>query len=254
MGHALVTGASSGLGALFARELAKQGRPLVLVARRADRLQALAAELEQAQGVRAVPVPSDLTAPGAVESLVGRLRSEGFEIETLINNAGFGLRGALTDVPKARLLEMIDVNIRALVDLTCELAPAMRQARRGGILNVASTAAFQPGPFMAVYYASKAFVLSFSEALHEELRKDGVHVTCLCPGATDTEFGEVSSMQNTRLFRLVGAPEPVVQAALRGLARNQAVVVPGLVNAALAASVRVTPRAATRRIAGRLQR
>jgi hypothetical protein len=254
MGHALVTGASSGLGALFARELAKQGRPLVLVARRADRLEALAAELEQAHGVRASAIPADLTAPGAVETLVGRLRSDGVEVETLINNAGFGLRGALTEQPKARLLEMVDLNIRALVDLTCELTPAMKRAGRGGVLNVASTAAFQPGPYMAVYYASKAFVLSFSEALHEELRKDGVHVTCLCPGATETEFGAVSSMQDTPLFRLMARPEPVVQAALRGLARNQAVVVPGLANAALAASVRLTPRGAARRIAGRLQR
>lgn len=239
----LITGASAGLGAEFARQCARRGEKLLLVARRRDRLDALAAELGGAEVIAA-----DLREAGAPAALLGEATARGLVIDRLINNAGFGLSGRFADQPGGRQLEMIDLNVRALVALTHLTLPGMRERRRGGILNVASTAAFQAGPGMAVYFATKAFVLSFSEALHQELKGCGIQVSALCPGPTATEFAQVSGM-NSKVFNAFAADaSSVVRAGLRGLDRNKAVVVPGLINKASAQSSRLLPRAAMRRI------
>jgi short-subunit dehydrogenase len=246
---ALVTGASAGLGVEFARQLAAQGRPLVLAARRGDRLESLAKELGDS---RAVEI--DLAKPGAAERLMTDIDRSGETVELLVNNAGFGLIGPFARLDSNRLREMIDLNCGALTELCRAVAPQMIERRSGSILNVASTAAFQPGPRMAVYFATKAYVLSFTEALHEELRRHGIKVSCLCPGPTRTEFGDVAGFGGSGLFDRVAMEAPeVVKAGLAGLARNRAVVVPGLVNKTVAASTRFAPRPWVRRIAGAIK-
>lgn len=253
-GFALVTGASSGLGALFARQVAARGYGLVLVARRLDRLEALAGQI-RGSGQLVETIQADLAARGAVDELMGAIRARGITVELLINNAGFGLRGDFASMAEREMLDMLDVNIRAVTKLARAVLPEMIARRSGGILNVASTAAFQAGPGMAVYYATKAYVLSLSEALHEEAKPYGVHVTCLCPGATATEFAGRADMRGTVLFRFLRArPEPVVAAGLTGLAANRAIVIPGLVNKLIAGAARLSPRALTRRIAQWMQR
>lgn len=252
---ALVTGASGGLGERFAHRLAQAGRPVVLVARRADRLETLAAELTDRHGVRALALPADLADPGAPAAIEAALASRGWDVDLLVNDAGFGLAGAFDELDGARQLAILDVNARAVVDLTHRLLGPMRRRGRGAILNVASTAAFQPGPWFAVYYASKAFVLSWSEALHEELAPHGIHVTALCPGPVDTGFARVAGSGFGPLQRRFAvAPDAVVDAGLAGLARNDAVVVPGRLNALVAATLRLLPRGAVRRLAARVQR
>lgn len=251
----LVTGASAGLGELFARHYAAAGRHVALVARRADRLDALAKELAAAHGVTALALPFDLQQPDAPAALVAAIEARGHAVDVLINNAGFGARGEFAALDRERQLGMVDLNVRSLVDLTHRLVPAMIARRRGAILNVASTAAFQPGPWMAVYYASKAFVLSWSEALHEELKPHGIHVSALCPGPTATEFGAVAGLGDAPLFRLFGADAAaVVRDGVVGLERNRAVNVSGAMNALMAQSTRLSPRAVTRRLAGALQK
>ncbi len=240
----LVTGASAGLGAEFARQCAALGDELVLVARRRDRLDALAAEL----GGRVHVVPADLAAPGAAASLLYRVEALGLTAGTLINNAGFGLTGRFADLPLDRQLEMIDLNVRLLTELTYRALPGMRGRGSGAILNVASTAAFQAGPGMGVYFATKAFVLSFTEALHHELRGTGIKVTALCPGPVATEFGEVAGVTSKSFHRLAGQSPAVVAAGLGALSRNQAIVVPGLQNKLGAQAYRLLPRGALRRI------
>lgn len=240
----LVTGASSGLGAEFARACARRGDALVLVARRRDRLDALAAEL----GGTAHVVVADLSALGAPEGLLGEVAARGLTVETLINNAGFGLAGPFADQPLDRQREMIDLNMRALVGLTHLVLPAMRANGRGAILNVASTGAFQAGPGFAVYFATKAFVLSFSEALHQELKGSGVRVSALCPGPTRTEFGAVAGVTADRFDRFAADAPSVVRAGLAGLDRNEAIVIPGFSNKLSAQSNRLLPRAWMRRI------
>ena len=245
----LITGASSGLGVEFARQLSKRGQKLVLVARRKDRLDALATELGNA---RAVAI--DLSRPGAVRTLLDDLRNADEQVEILINNAGFGLRGRFVELDPLREREMIDLNIGTLTDLCRAIAPQMVERKSGAILNVASTAAFQPGPNMAVYFATKAYVLSFTEALHEELKPHGVKVSALCPGPTRTEFGEVAGIKALGQFdRLAMGPEPVVRAGLEGLESNEAVVIPGATNKIGAWSTRLAPRSVVRRIAGSLK-
>ena len=246
---ALITGASAGLGVEFARQLARRGHRLVLAARRKDRLDALAAELGNAR-----PVAIDLGTPGAAAELMADLTSAGETLDLLINNAGFGLGGRFAELDAARQREMIDLNVGALTDLCRLAAPEMISRRSGGILNVASTAAFQPGPGMAVYFATKAYVLSFTEALHEELKPHGINVSCLCPGPTRTEFGAVAGFGEEGAFdRLSMDAAPVVEAGLRALDRNDAVIVPGFVNKVGAASTRFVPRPIVRRIAGALK-
>jgi len=248
-GVALITGASAGLGVEFARQLAQRGRRLVLVARRQDRLDALAAEVGNA---RAVAI--DLSAPGAAAKLVADCDAAGETIDVLVNNAGFGLRGPFAKLDAARQREMIDLNIGALTDLCQLVAPRMAERRDGAILNVASTAAFQPGPKMAVYFASKAFVLSFTEALHEELKPFRVKVSALCPGPTRTEFGEVAGFgKDSRFDRMSMSAGEVVRQGLAGLEANKAVVITGALNQAGAIGTRFLPRSTIRKIAGALK-
>jgi hypothetical protein len=246
---ALITGASAGLGAEFARQLAKRGYHLVLAARRKDRLDALAAELGNA---RAVEI--DLGAPGAAAELIGNLRDSGETVDLLVNNAGFGLHGRFDKADPERLRQMVDLNCGALTDLCRAVLPAMIKRRSGAILNLASTAAFQPGPGMAVYFATKAYVLSLSEALHEEVRRFGVKVTALCPGPTRTEFGEVAGFGGNRTVdRLSMNADHVVREGLRALERNKAVAITGALNRIGAFSTRLAPRSLARRVAGKIQ-
>lgn len=245
----LVTGASAGLGAEFARACARRGEELVLVARRRERLEALADEI----GGDPLVIAADLSRPGAAASLVGEIEAEGRTVATLINNAGYGLAGRFTDLPLDRQSAMIDLNVRTLTELAHLVLPAMLERRGGAILNVASTAAFQPGPGIAVYFATKAYVLSFTEALHQELKGTGIKVSALCPGPTTTEFGEVAGVSGRRFERFAADAQSVVRAGLEGLARNQAVIVPGAMNKATAQAGRFIPRAAMRRIVARLK-
>ena len=255
MTTALITGASAGLGEGFARSLAAEGHDLILTARRADRLETLAAELRAAHGVTVTILVADLGQPEAPAKLLADIAAAGLTIDTLINNAGFGARGGVAELDGAVQLGMIDLNCRALVALAQGVLPQMIARRSGGILNLASVASFQPGPWMAVYYASKAFVLSFSEALHEEVKDKGVRVAALCPGPTRTEFAEVAGLGDTALFkRLASDADAVVRDGLAALKANQAVKVSGVMNRAMAQGIRFTPRALARRIAGSLQK
>ena len=221
----------------------------MLAARRKDRLEALAAELGNA---RAVAI--DLGQPGAAANLVADCDAAGERIDLLVNNAGFGLRGPFVKLDAARQRGMIDLNIGALTDLCRILAPRMAERQSGAILNVASTAAFQPGPKMAVYFATKSYVLSFTEALHEEMKPFGVKVSALCPGPTRTEFGEVAGFgADSRFDRIAMRPDEVVQQGLAGLSRNKAVVITGKLNKAGAIGTRFLPRSTIRKIAGSLK-
>ena len=200
-------------------------------------------------------VAADLTEAGAVAQLTVELDRQGVAVTHLINNAGFGLRGPFAELDGPSQARMIDLNCRVPVELCHAVLPAMVAAGRGGILNIASTAAFQPGPWMAVYYATKAFLLSFSEGLHEEVRPRGVSVAALCPGPTRTEFFEVADMADSPLSRfLAGEPGKVVADGLAALRANRAVTVSGRLNAALASSMRFTPRRVARKVAGTLQK
>jgi short-subunit dehydrogenase len=245
----LITGASAGLGVEFAKQCAARGDEVILVARRKDRLNKLAAELGKAHVIAA-----DLGKPTALAKLLTEIKSRGLWVQTLINNAGFGLRGRFDSLPLDRQLEMIDLNIRSLTNLTFVFIDDMRAHGGGSILNVASTAAFQPGPNMAVYFATKAYVLSFTEALHEEWKDRGIKVSALCPGPTRTEFGDVAGIKTLGNFdRLAMEAEPVVRAGLEGLDRNQAIVIPGATNKIGAWSTRLAPRSTVRKIAGSLK-
>ena len=234
----LITGASAGLGVEFARQLAARGERVVLVARRKERLDALAAELGNA---RAVAV--DLGEPGAAGRLMADLAAHGETVACLINNAGFGLAGPFATLDGTRQRGMIDLNCGALTELAYAVLPGMIVARKGAILNVASVAAFQPGPGMAVYFATKAYVLSFSEALFEEVGGDGVSVTALCPGPTATEFGAVAGWgKNALIDRISATSADVVRAGIKAMDRGQAVAIPGLLNKASAQGHRLLPR------------
>ena len=244
-GVAVITGASAGLGEEFARQLSAKGQQLVLVARRKERLDELAAKLGNARAVE-----MDLSEPGAATRLMADIGKHGEAVELLVNNAGFGLAGRFADLDAARQREMIDLNCGALEELAHAVLPGMIERKSGGILNVASTAAFQPGPGMAVYFATKAFVLSFSEALHDEMKRHGVKVSCLCPGPTRTEFREVSGFNPKGPASKQSADAAsVVRAGLEGLEKNKAVVVPGLSNKAISQLHRFFPRALMRRAA-----
>jgi hypothetical protein len=247
-GVALITGASAGLGVDFARQLSAQGRRLVLIARRKERLEALAAEFGNARAVEL-----DLSEAGAIERLMGDLAAYGEHVELLVNNAGFGLTGRFAELDGKRQRQMIDLNCGALTELAHAVLPGMIERKSGGILNVASTAAFQPGPGMAVYFATKAFVLSFSEALHEEVKDWGVTVSALCPGPTATEFGDVAGFGKP-LPDMIKADSPsVVRAGLAGLEKGKAIVIPGLMNKSTAQAHRFFPRSWVRKAAGMLK-
>ena len=200
------------------------------------------------------PSKSICRSPAATVALMSDLQEAGEQVDILVNNAGFGLRGPFAELDAARQREMIDLNCGALTELCRAVAPAMVERRSGAILNVASTAAFQPGPWMAVYFATKAYVLSFTEALHEELKPHGVKISALCPGPTRTEFGAVAGIQSLGQFdRLSMEAEPVVRAGLDGLENNRAVVIPGTTNRIGAWSTRFAPRSFVRRVAGSLK-
>ena len=241
---ALITGASAGLGVEFARQLSARGHFLVLVARRKDRLDALAKKLGNARAVAL-----DLGQAGATAKLMANLAKAGEKVEILVNNAGFGLLGRFASLDAARQREMIDLNVGALTDLCQAVAPGMIERKSGSILNVASTAAFQAGPGMAVYFATKAYVLSFTEALHEELKPHGIKVSALCPGPTRTEFGAVAGWGPAKAIdRMAMEAAPVVELGLRALDRNRAVMVTGTANKIGAVSTRFIPRAMLRKI------
>jgi short-subunit dehydrogenase len=242
---ALVTGASSGIGIDLARELAGRGHGVVLVARRADRLEAVAAELRDAFGVRAEVVAADLTDPAARDALPGQVEALGLTVDILVNNAGYGSAGQFVDLDLAAETDMVRLNCEAVVALTGAYAPAMAQRGSGAILVVASSAAMQPIPGQATYAASKAFALSFAEALHTELGPRGVAVSALCPGPIDTEFaaraGLEEAFSGVPSFARV-SPADCAKAAIEGLERNKRVVVPGLPIRALAVAGHHTPR------------
>lgn len=247
---ALVTGASGGIGEDLARLIAAGGRNVVLLARSADKLQALAGTLSSAHGIEATVVAADLSEPGAADLVARTLAARGITVDVLVNNAGFGTSGPFASEDPGEQLGMLQVNIVALTALTRLFLPGMIERGRGRILNVASTAAFQPGPFMAVYYASKAYVLSLSEAIAEETAASGVTVTCLCPGPTQTGFQDRARMQETRLVNLgsVMSSADVARAGYDGMLAGRRLVTPGLVNKIGVQSVRVSPRAAVLKI------
>src|SRR5258707_522371 len=199
---ALVTGASSGIGLELARRLAADGHDLVVIARRAAALDALVAEVTRAYGVKATAISVDLAQPAGARHIYDELLRAGTTIDVVVNNAGFGLQGAVAKLPLDRQLEMVQVNVTALTELTRLFLPGMLERNRGGVLNVGSTAGFQPGPMMAVYYATKAYVVSFTEALAEEVAGSALRISCLAPGPTATGFAQEGKMTGTGLFRL----------------------------------------------------
>jgi uncharacterized protein len=243
---ALVTGASSGIGADLARELAARGHGVVLVARRADRLEALASELRSTKGVRAEALACDLTDPDAIAALPGRIEELGLTIDILVNNAGYGSAGQFVDLDKQAETDMVRLNCEAVVALSGIYAPAMAERGSGAILILASSAGMQPIPAQATYAASKAFALHFGEALHTELSDLGVAVTTVCPGPIATEFAERAGL--TEAFEGVPSfarvsPQDCARLSIEGLAKNRRVVVPGLPIRAVTTAGRLTPRA-----------
>lgn len=255
---ALITGASSGIGADIARELAARGHDCVLTARRVDALEALAAELRggAAGGVEAHVIGADLGDVEAPETLADELARRNIRISVLVNNAGFGLSAPFASADAARLMEMVQVNIGALTHLTRLLLPQMLAQRSGRILNVASTAAFLPGPGMAVYYASKAYVESLSVALSHETRGTGVTVTCLNPGPTSTEFSSVARPGRVKAIRHTRSmpSREVARRGVEALFDGKPSITPGFVNAAGVLAGRLAPRALLARIAASLNR
>ena len=253
MNTTLITGASSGIGAAFARKIAKRGRNVLLVARSEDKLIALCNELGRVSGIRAQYVVTDLSQPGAAVRLVEETQKRELTIDMLVNNAGFGSMGDFAKLDLATELEIVDLNVKSLVELTHRFLQPMRERRQGTIINVASTAAFQGVPFMATYAATKAFVLSFSEALSEENRPQGIRVLALCPGVTDTNFFAASKIDRPPM-RTVQTPEEVVDAALRGLARGKSVVISGWANWFVIEAERVVPRSVVTKVAAKALR
>ena len=252
----LVTGASSGIGVELARVFAERGHSLLLTARRKDRLEALAAELAGKHGIAVETLVFDLEDPAAPQALFEAVEGRGIALHTLVNNAGFGLRGRFATLPLDRQGAMLELNVTAPTKLSRLFLPGLIERGLGGILNVASTAAFQAGPYMAVYYATKAYVLSLSEALHEEAKPHGVTVTALCPGPVPTEFSARASLEMTRIVKMramtLEAPE-VARAGVEGYEAGKAIVIPGLANKIGAWGAQIGPRALVRKIAGKLQ-
>jgi short-subunit dehydrogenase len=250
---ALITGASAGIGRELARCFAADGHDLLLVARRLPELRALCTELEQRHRIKARAVACDLGSPSALEQLLGEVRE--LELEYLVNNAGFGTCGSFAELAAEREAAMVELNVTAVVLLTRAVLPQMLARGRGRILNLGSTAGFQPGPYMATYYATKAFVNSFSEALMYELKGSGVSVTLSCPGPTETEFGDISGVNKTRLFKLGAMPAAsVAEQAYRAMQRGRPVIVHGFLNWLGTQLIRISPRAAVRAIVGALNR
>jgi len=252
---ALITGASRGIGLELAKECAKHGHDVVLIARRQDALEAAAGQIEGKYGVRAIVVPADLRDLAAPSEILAATLEQRIEVHMLINNAGFGLGGEFLETDIERELEMIHVNVSALTHLTKLFAPPMVKRRSGRIMNVASTASFQPGPLMSVYYATKAYVLSFSEAIAEEWRNTGVTVTALCPGATATDFAETAQISNTRLFQKLGVADAgnIARYGYKAMMRGDRVAIPGWRDKLMIQSERFVPRRLVTAIARKVQ-
>lgn len=247
---ALVTGASGGIGLELARLAAKDGHDLILVARSQAKLDEVAKYLSGMYGIRAEVIAADLADPAAPQAILAEVDVRGLGIDVLVNNAGFGDWGLFGRADLKRQSDMVQVNVVALMVLTRLVLPRMVSQRRGRILNVASTAGFAAGPLMAVYYASKAFVISFSEAIGNELQGTGITVTVLCPGPTRTGFAQTAGMERSNLFSspTVMAVEPVAAAGYRGMQRGRAIVIPGVANKLLIQGMRISPRWAVRMI------
>jgi short-subunit dehydrogenase len=252
---ALVTGASMGIGVDLAECFARDGYDLILTARSADALNEVASRLSSAYGVKTTTIPLDLGAPGGGEKIAAEIAARGLEVDVVVNNAGYGVAGAFLGSDRREQLGMIDLNDRALVELTHIYWPRMLEKKRGGILNVASTASFQPGPLMAIYYASKAFVLSFSEALWKEAEGTGVRVSCLCPGPTESNFRERAGTGKTNLSQAGKwmASNEVARQGYEAWKANRRVCVTGTRNAVVASLVPFMPRGALLRIVHKLQ-
>jgi len=252
---ALVTGASSGIGLELARLFAKGGHDLILVARNEAKLNELALYLGKMYRCNVEVIPADLSQPEVAEALVEELKTRGLTVDVLVNNAGFGESKPFVEQDLRRVMEMIQLNMTTLTQLTRLILPRMIAAKQGRILNVASIAAFLPGPLMAVYYASKAYVLSFSEAIANELKGTGVTVTALCPGPTRTGFATAAGATATNLFHTPGVMDaaPVAEAGYRGCMKGKAVVIPGLLNKVLVWVIALSPRWGVTPISRRLQ-
>ncbi|MDZ4848428.1 MAG: SDR family oxidoreductase [Pirellulaceae bacterium] len=250
----LITGASSGIGLELAKLFAASGDDVVLTARSEDKLNELANDLQQSYKVTVTVIPSDLSKVNEVDRLYDRMHDRGMEIDTVVNNAGFGALGKFAELCVDRQTDMLMVNVVALTRLTRKLLPAMLHRRTGGVLNVGSIAAYQAGPNMAVYYATKAYVLSFTEALREELVDTGLHVTCLEPGATETGFGADSGMGKLDMFSSQAmSAAAVAKAGYEGYRKNEDVVIPGWKNRLMVTGIGFLPRFATRKIVGKMQ-
>lgn len=250
---ALITGASSGIGLDLAK-LMVPNFDLIITARNQGDLERIARELESAHGNHVHVIPADLAKAEAPQQLFSEIERRGLQVDILVNNAGFGSYGAFAESNPETSLDMVEVNIAALTALTRLALPGMIERKRGRIMNVASTAGFQPGPFMAVYYATKAYVIMFSEAIANELKGSGVTVTCLCPGATATKFAGRANMEESRLFKL-GAmkSKDVARAGYKGMLSGKGMVIPGLLNKTVAMSVRFSPRKMVTAISRSLQ-
>lgn len=252
----LITGASSGIGRELAHCFAQGGSGCLLLARSEEALHDLAEELSSTYDVPTSVLCVDLSRVGAAEDVVAEVEERGLEVDVLVNNAGVGAQGAFTDLDTGRQMDMLRLNVTALTHLSRLLLPGMLERGRGGLLNVASTAGFQPGPFMSVYYASKAYVLAFSEGLHEEVADTNVTVTCLAPGPTRTTFSKRADASNVRLFEMgmTMTPEAVAKTGFDAFRRGRALVVPGWSNKIGAFMVRWVPRPVARKMVGWLNR
>ena len=249
----LITGASSGIGLELAKCFAADGARLVLVARNTPALESLAAELRQQFSTEVRVLTADLAQPETPARIFAELKSAGETVDVLVNNAGFGTHGDFLETPLARQLDMVQVNVTALTQLTGLFLPGMRERRRGGVMNIASTAAFQPGPRMAVYYATKAFVVSFTEAIAEELHGTGVTVTAVCPGPTHTNFGNVANFRGSdSLLRGAMTADAVAREGHRAFRRGRVLFINGWQNFFPAMAVRLFPRIVVRKIVKRL--
>lgn len=249
----LITGASSGIGMGLAKLFAADGSDLVLVARREDRLNELAEELKSEHGIEVHVLPKDLSKKTSPNEIFNHLKKEKIEIDVLVNNAGFGSRGMVSELDTDLQVDMVQVNAAALTHLTSLFLPGIIERGQGGILNVGSLAGFQPGPYLAVYFATKAYVLSFTEALAEEISNPNIKISCFAPGPVKTEFGEKSDLEDSLLFKVsLMDLEPAVKAGYEGFRKGKTIVIPGLKQQIVPFLNRFTPRLIVRKIAKKL--
>ncbi len=249
----LITGASSGLGMGLAKLFAADGSDLVLVARREDRLIELANELKAEHGIEVHVLPKDLSKKSAPKEIFSHLKKEKIQIDVVVNNAGFGNKGTIAELDADLQMDMLQVNAAALTHLTSLFLPGIVERGYGGILNVGSLAGFQPGPNLAVYYATKAYVLSYTEALAEEITNPNIKISCLAPGPVRTEFGEKSDLEDSLLFKMsLLDMEPVVEAGYQGFRKGKTIVIPGIKQQIVPFLNRFTPRILVRKIAKKL--